>query len=152
MVQTHSRQQGDYVQGTWTQLADGPNAPLYFASAVLQDGRVFVAGREYEDGLNWDLLAVQIYNPVSNFWSVAKLPPGWTNIGDAPSCVLPDGRLIMGSIQTNKTAIYDVTNNTWVAAGDKQNASSSEETWTLLPDETISAWIASASPMPKNMS
>jgi hypothetical protein len=128
---------GDYVQGTWSALADAPTAPLYFSSAVLRDGRVFVAGGEYQDGLNWDLLAVQIYNPVTDVWSVASLPPGWTNIGDAPGCVLPDGRVLVGSIFTNRTAIYDPDNNTWVAAADKQNASSSEETWTLLPDETV---------------
>ncbi len=74
---------------------------------------------------------------VSNVWSVASVPPGWTKIGDAPSCVLPDGRVLVGSIRTNKTAIYDPDNNRWVTAGDKTNASSREETWTLLPDETI---------------
>ena len=31
---------GDYRNGTWRQLADGPNAPLYFACSVLADGRV----------------------------------------------------------------------------------------------------------------
>jgi Galactose oxidase, central domain len=129
--------QGSYINGTWSALASAPNSPLYFASAVLDDGRVFVAGGEYDDGLNWDLLAVQLYNPVSNTWSVASLPPGWTNIGDAPSCVLPDGRVLLGSIGTNKTAIYDPNNNTWVAAAEKKNPSSSEETWTLLPDQSI---------------
>jgi hypothetical protein len=128
---------GSYINGTWSDLGSAPNSPLYFASAVLGNGRVFVAGGEYDDGLNWDLLAAQVFNPVSNIWSIASLPPGWTNIGDAPSCVLPDGRLLLGSILTNKTAIYDPTNNTWIAAADKQNPSSSEETWTLLPDETI---------------
>lgn len=129
--------QGNYIKGTWSALATAPNSPLYFSSAVLDDGRVFVAGGEYDDGLNWDLLAVHLYNPVSNIWSAASLPPGWTNIGDAPSCVLPDGRIMLGSIATNKTAIYNPNNNTWVAAADKKNPSSSEETWTLLPDETI---------------
>ena len=103
----------------------------------MKDGRVFVAGGEYDDGLNWDLLAAQVYNPVSNIWSVASVPPGWSNIGDAPSCMLPDGPLLVGSIGTNQTAIYDPNNNTWVPAANKQNPSSSEETWTLLPDESI---------------
>jgi hypothetical protein len=128
---------GSYRHGTWSTLASGPNAPLYFSSAVLADGRVFVAGGEYEDGITWDLLAAQVYNPQSNFWSIASLPPGWTNIGDAPSCVLPDGRLLVGSITSNQTAIYDVSNNTWRRAADKVNGSSSEETWTLLPDQTV---------------
>ena len=128
---------GSYIHGTWSALAHAPNSPLFFASAVLKNGRVFVAGGEYDDGLNWDLLAAQIYNPVSNIWSVASVPPGWSNIGDAPCCMLPDGRLLLGSIGTNRTAIYDPDNNTWVLAANKQNPSSSEETWTLLPDETI---------------
>lgn len=128
---------GSYVHGRWSALALAPNAPLYYASAVLRDGRVFVAGGEYDDGLNWDLLAAQLYNPVSNTWSVATVPAGWTHIGDAPCCMLPDGRLLVGSIETNKTAIYDPDSNTWTPAADKKNPSSSEETWTLLPDESI---------------
>jgi hypothetical protein len=130
---------GSYRNGTWSPLASGPNAPLYFASAVLPDGRVFVAGGEYEDGISWDLLATEVYNPQSNFWSIASLPAGWTNMGDAPSCMLPDGRLLVGSIMNNQTAIYDLSNNTWRNAAAKVNSSSSEETWTLLPDETILA-------------
>jgi hypothetical protein len=130
---------GSYRNGTWSTLASGPNRPLYFASAVMANGRVFVAGGEYEDGITWDLLAAQVYNPESNFWSLASLPPGWSNIGDAPTCVLPDGRLLVGAIMNNHTAIYDVNNNTWRAAGAKTNFSSTEETWTLLPDQTVLA-------------
>lgn len=65
---------GSYINGNWSALSDAPNAPLYFASAVLPNGRVFVAGGEYEDGLNWDLLAAQVYNPQSDLWSIASLP------------------------------------------------------------------------------
>ena len=87
--------QGDYVNGTWQSLASMPanapttqngptDAPLYYASAVLKDGRVFVAGGEYN--VNYasgvDLLAVEIYDPVSDSWSSLPNPPGWTNIGD----------------------------------------------------------------------
>ena len=49
---------GNYVNGTWHAMTplpanaplpqNGPvDAPLYYASAVLKDGRVFVAGGEY---------------------------------------------------------------------------------------------------------
>jgi hypothetical protein len=130
---------GSYINGTWSQLADGPTAPLYFASDVLTNGRVFVAGGEYQDGMQWDILAAQVYNPGSDVWSIADVPPGWPNLGDAPSCMLPDGRILVGSINTNHAAIYDPNNNTWTPAADKVNPSSSEETWTLLPDETILA-------------
>jgi hypothetical protein len=128
---------GDYVNGTWRQLANSPNAPMYYASAVLADGRVFVAGGEYDNCGRADLYAAQIYDPVWNRWTSIPLPPDWTKIGDAPSCMLPDGRILVGSIEAgNKTAIYDPASNSWTPAASKA-ASGSEETWTLLSDETV---------------
>ena len=50
---------GSYVQGAWTPLAPSPNAPLYYASAVLADGRVFVAGGEYNNCVPADLLTAR---------------------------------------------------------------------------------------------
>ena len=43
---------GDYAKGTWTQVATMPSGygPLYFASAVLPDGRYIVEGGEYNNG------------------------------------------------------------------------------------------------------
>jgi hypothetical protein len=128
---------GNYVNGTWSALANGPNAPLYFASAVLRDGRVFVAGGEYNNGAQVELLAAEIYNPLTNTWTSVGTPAGWTAIGDASSCVLPDGRVILGYIFDQRFAIYDPVANAWTAAANKNNTSSSEETWTLLPDQTI---------------
>lgn len=127
---------GNYVNGTWSAVAKGLNSPLYYASAVLRDGRVFTAGGEYNAGVNVDLLAAQIYDPVNNTWTAISTPAGWTNIGDAPSCVLPDGRVLMGAIFGTQTAIYDPVANSWSAAANKGD-SSSEETWTLLPDESV---------------
>jgi len=128
---------GNYVNGTWTQLANSPNAPMYYASAVLADGRVFVAGGEYNNCGRADLYAAQIYDPIWNHWTSIPLPPGWTKIGDAPSCMLPDGRILVGSIEAgNKTAIYDPVANSWTASASKA-ATGSEETWTLLGDETV---------------
>src|SRR3954449_7032098 len=56
---------GNFVNGTWSALADSPNGPLYYASAVLRSGKVIVAGGEYEEtqGQVW-LNAVEIYDPV----------------------------------------------------------------------------------------
>ena len=137
---------GDYIAGTWNSLAAGPNAPLYYASAVLKDGRVFVAGGEYNGTADTaDLLAAEIYDPVKDVWITIGTPSGWTEIGDAPSCVLPDGRLLVGSIEGLKTAIYDPVTNSWASAGDKGD-SSSEETFTLLPDATVLSVQCSNSP------
>jgi len=126
---------GDYINGSWSPLSPMKNTREYFASAVLSDGRVFVAGGEYSDG-GGDLKAAEIYDPVWDMWTSLPTPAGWTNIGDAPCCVLPDGRLLLGNIFTNETSIYDPVSNTWTAAAHKHDTSS-EETWTLLPDETI---------------
>ncbi len=127
---------GSYINGTWSQLVPMRNAPLYFASAVLADGRVFVAGGEYNFGQSVDLLAADIYDPVANTWTILSTPAGWATIGDAPCCVFPDSRVMIGSIVDTRTAIYDPVANTWTAGANKHDQSS-EETWTLLPDGTI---------------
>src|SRR5215813_12378551 len=38
---------GDYVNGTWTQIASSTDSRMFMGSTVLRDGRVFVAGGEY---------------------------------------------------------------------------------------------------------
>lgn len=150
---------GDYVKGSWSSISSLPNnsvipksnggptnAPLYFASAVLGDGTVFVAGGEYNSGIkNSDILAAQIYDPVSDSWTTLKAPTGWTEIGDAPSCVLPNGKLLLGSITSTSTAIYDPKLQTWTAGANKGD-NSGEETFTLLPDNTVLTVQCSNSP------
>src|SRR5690349_20016893 len=43
---------GSYINGTWTTLASMHYDRLYYASDVLKDGRVFIAGAEYGSGTN----------------------------------------------------------------------------------------------------
>lgn len=135
---------GSYVDGAWSALAAGPNSPTYYASAIMRDGRVFFAGGEYNGGAQVDLDAAQIYDPVANTWTTIATP-GWGWVGDAPACTLADGRIIMGSINDTRTAIYDPATNTWVAGPNKHDKSS-EETWTLLPDGTVLSAEVTASP------
>ncbi len=126
---------GDYINGTWTPLAPMHNTRLYYASAVLRDGRVIVCGGEYSNAGS-ETNKCEIYNPVSNTWTVIAPPAGWTQVGDAASCLLPDGRLLIGNLSGVKTAIYDPVAGTW-SAGPNKGASASEETWTLLGDQTV---------------
>jgi hypothetical protein len=127
---------GDYTNGTWTTLASSTEAPLYYASGMLRDGRVIYSGGEY-DGFSMVFLSTsEIYDPVANTWTLVAAPPGWTAIGDSPGCVLPDGRWFVGRINTRQTAIYDPTVGTWTAAANKIN-NVSEEGWSLLPDGSI---------------
>jgi len=138
---------GDYVKGTWQAMTalpanaplaqNGPvDAPLYYASAVLKDSRVFVAGGEYNVVSQVDLLTAQIYDPVADSWSSVPTPPGWSNIGDAPCCVLPDGKVLLGDINSTRTAIFDPIARSWSPGGNKDD-NSSEESWTLLPNHTV---------------
>ena len=126
---------GSYINGTWTPLAPMLNTRLYYASAVLRDGRVIVCGGEYSNAGS-ETNKCEIYDPVTDTWTALAPPAGWTNIGDAAACLLPDGRLIMGYYQGVKTAIYDPIAGSWSAGPDKGD-SASEETWTLLPDGTV---------------
>ncbi len=126
---------GKYIDGTWTPLAPMHHTRLYYASAVLRDGRVFVAGGEYSDA-GADTNTAEIYNPVLDVWTVIAGPPGWTHIGDAVCCVLPNGDVIIGNLGDTRTAVYHPVTNTW-SAGPIKSDRSSEETWTLLPDGTI---------------
>ncbi len=82
---------GNYITGTCSPLANVPNRPLYFASAVLPDGRVFVAGGEFNNGVSVDLPAAEIYDPQTNAWTSLPNPPEWTTIGDVFCCVFPMG-------------------------------------------------------------
>ncbi|HEX5348464.1 MAG TPA: kelch repeat-containing protein [Pseudonocardiaceae bacterium] len=125
---------GSYLHGTWSALANMHNSRLYYASAVLRDGRVVVAGGEYSDA-GGDTDKAEIYDPVANTWtSIGN--PGWGQIGDAAACLLADGRLLVGNLTDSRTAIYDPVANTWTATGNMA-ARSNEETWTLLPDGSV---------------
>src|SRR5579862_1152349 len=70
---------GSYVNGTWTQVASlQPGyVPLYFAGAVLADGRLVITGGEYNDDEFAFSNMGSIYDPVQNAWTVLKPPKGW---------------------------------------------------------------------------
>ena len=135
---------GGYLDGAWAALAPMHHSRLYYASAVLADGRVFVAGGEYSDAGS-ETTTAEIYDPKSNSWMEIAAPAGWNRIGDAPCTVLPDGRVLVGQIDDARTAIYDAVANTWTPAANKGDASS-EESWVLMPDGTILVAQCSAHP------
>ena len=122
---------GSYKDGTWAPIAPMSIWRRYYASAVLASGKVLVAGGE--DAPTGDTNVCEIYDPVQDSWTLVPPPPGWANIGDAPCAVLPDGRVLVGDINSTRTVIYDPVANTWFGTGTKGDVSS-EETWTLLRD------------------
>ena len=126
---------GSYENGVWSQLADMQFTRMYYASGVFKDGRIIVSGGEYSNAGN-DTNNTQIYDPGNNNWVDVIPPVGWANIGDASSCILPDGRLMIGSMATPQCTIYNPENGFWIPAANKA-VRPNEETWILLPDNTI---------------
>jgi hypothetical protein len=132
---------GSYVNGTWSQLASMPAGytPLYYASAVLADGRVVVEGGEYNGGSTgvWTTLGA-IYNPATNAWTSIIPPTGWTLIGDSQSVVLPDGTFMLANIISTKTALLNASTLTWtILPGTGKTGAHDEEGWNLLPNGKI---------------
>src|SRR4051812_43707188 len=97
---------GSYVGGTWTTTASMITPRKYYASNVLQDGRVFVLGGEYSGfagSLNYSNKG-EIYDPVANTWTAIPNYPA-TIFGDDPSALLPDGRVLAGFLSGPQTFI-----------------------------------------------
>jgi hypothetical protein len=125
---------GSYINGTWSSLQDMSFWRRYYALGVLKDGRVFICGGE-QSGDTGDSKKGEIYDPVLDKWTPIALPP-WTQVGDAASTVLPNGKVMIGALQTGDCIIYDPSADSWSATG-SQSGRTNEETWVLLPDDTI---------------
>jgi hypothetical protein len=146
---------GSYINGTWSTRATMPTgySPLYYASAVLPDGRLVTVGGEYNNNAEEETNLGAIYNPQTNKWTSITAPTGWTHIGDAASVVLPNGTFMIGNCGvagtecTNQTyqAQLNATTLTWtiIGAGNGKADQNSEEGWELLPSGdvlTVDVW------------
>ncbi|MEY2427378.1 MAG: hypothetical protein QOJ40_263 [Verrucomicrobiota bacterium] len=123
---------GHYANGTWTTLRSMNDTRLFFASQLLKDGRLFVAGGEYGTGTS----AAEIYDPLVNTWT--SLPNPGHRFSDANSEILSDGRVLVALVETDlrHTLIYDPGANTW-SAGPTCNGIHNESAWVKLPDDSI---------------
>ena len=133
---------GSYLNGSWTQLAGmlSNYKPLYFASAVLPDGRLLVEGGEYNNlQAVWTNMGA-IYDPLTNVWTNVNPPAGWNNIGDSPALVQPDGVFMLGQggISSKKQVLFNASNLTWTAVNATGKSDTfSEEGFGLLPDGRV---------------
>ena len=128
---------GSYVKGSWSALAPMKNTRLYYGSAVLADGQVLVTGGEVSDA-GAETNRCERYDPITDIWSKVEPPPGWDHIGDGVCTVLPDGRYITANPYDQRTAIYDPAADSW-SDGPTMLGRSDEESWVLMPDETVVA-------------
>jgi hypothetical protein len=135
---------GSYVNGKWTTNAPMKYSRQFYTSAVLRDGRVFVAGGENGSGSN----TAEIYDPRLNSWTEIPVPAGLicTNCGspgfsDSASVILPNGNVMIAPVQPaisnpNGTVIYSPTLNSF-SPGPACINSQNEATWVKLPDDSI---------------
>jgi hypothetical protein len=132
---------GSYTNGSWGAMAQSMlnTNRLYFGSALLPNGNVFVVGGEYSTlGYYQNLTNTsETYDPMTDTWGYnANFPAG--NFGDDPVMVLPNGNVLAGYVFGPQTYIYNPSLNTWTNGPNKfYNDSSDEETWTRLPNGNI---------------
>jgi hypothetical protein len=137
---------GSYVNGTWTQLASLASnyGPLFFASAVLPDGRVIVEGGEQNFAQYVWTNKGAIYDPLRNVWTPMNPPSGWGSIGDAQSAVLANGTFMMANCCTSQAALLNASTLTWTPTSSGKFDENDEEGWTLLPGGkvlTVDAYV-----------
>ena len=126
---------GSYVNGTWTTLTSMADTRLYYSSAVLRDGRVFVAGGEYGTGT----ANAEIYDPQSNIWT--QLPPSGQSFSDSICKVIANGNVLIAPVVpsvSGGTVLFNPAGNSW-AVGPRlfRGTWQDEASWVKLPDDSI---------------
>ncbi len=139
---------GSYLSGSWSGALNMTNTRQFFASGVLRDGRVFAVGGEVSDAapVSGFTPLGEIFDPQSNQWTPLNKPASfnWIN-GDVSACILADGRVLMGDLNSNRTAIWDPRYDDWSEAGlgfgavinPSKIGKIDEETWVLLQDGSV---------------
>ena len=146
---------GSYVNGTWSQLAslESTYGPLFFASAVLLDGRLIIEGGEQNFAQYVWTNKGAIYDPIGNVWTPMNPPSGWSRIGDAQSAVLSNGTFMVANCCSTQQALLNATTLTWTPTGSGKFDENDEEGWTLLPGGkvlTVDAYVNIGDPNGKN--
>jgi hypothetical protein len=130
---------GSYVNGAWSQVASLASnyGPLFFASAVLPDGRLIVEGGEQNfSQYVWTNMGA-IYDPLANVWTPMNPPSGWSSIGDASSVVLTNGTFMLANCCSEQQALLNASTLTWTSTGAGKFDENDEEGWTLLPGGNV---------------
>ncbi len=135
---------GNYVNGTWTQVASMPSDynPEYYASAVLADGRLIVEGGEYNQGSQQETNKGAIFDPTVDpplgQWMPVSPPSGWAHIGDASGVLLANDQFLIGDAYASTAeALLDPVTLTWTPTGAGKADLSTEEGFALLPSGDV---------------
>ncbi len=145
---------GHYVLGEWSDIAPMHDPRLFYASQVLTNGRLFVAGGEYGSGGP----RAEIYDPLADAWTQINPPTslldptqlspdlpasfhgGLQAFLDAESKLLPDGRVLVAPVGpkiSGGTLIYNAVSNSWANGSTPRGGNQDEASWVKLPDDSI---------------
>ena len=129
--------QGHYLNGTWGTLSKMIDARDYYASQVLTNGSVLVAGGEYGDAAAGH--SAEVYNPVANSWTATPL--AGVGLSDAESIMLPNGDVMVEPVgfydgSGAYTFLYNPSANQW-SPGPVDLVYQDESTWVKLPDGSV---------------
>jgi hypothetical protein len=151
---------GSYINGSWTNLAPMKYTRQFYSSAVLRDGRVFVAGSEIV-AANPGGNKAEVYDPRNDLWTEIPVPPGLicTNCGgpgfsDSGCVILPNGNVMIAPVQPavgNGTVIFNPTSSS-LSQGPAYTNNQNEATWVKLPDDSILTIDATQNTNPPNSS
>ena len=142
---------GSYINGSWSTLSPmNSGNRQYHSSAVLRDGRVFVAGAELGPGWN----SAEVYDRVNNNWTYVSIPNGLitpnnvvnaagdntAGFSDSECVILPDGTVMVApvfpAITNNATVIYNPATGA-ITAGPVALGGQNETSWVKLPDDSV---------------
>ena len=131
---------GHYYDGTWTSdINPMTYSRTYFASDILQNGKVFVAGGELSgsssaNGTAW----VEIYDPVANSWTDYG-PAYFGGMADAESVVLKNGQVLVNPQASSgygaDTFVFNPADGSFTAKAPLNSLS--ESCWVKMPDDSI---------------
>jgi len=141
---------GSYANGTWSTFTPMNFARLDFASAMLTNGNLFVAGGEYAEGTT----NAEIYNAANNSWNQLNIPDGIITTDNQPypsgqnsagfsdcnSVLLPNGQVLLTPVfpaTAGDTAIYDPASGSWTSQALVRGYDEDEASWVKLPDDSI---------------
>ncbi len=126
---------GSYLNGTWSQIASMHDGRDAYATQVLTDGRVFVAGGESGGGAS----SAEVYVPLLDSWTLCQGSGSF--FSDSISDFLPNGDVLIapvGNTEGVETLIYNPGSDIWIVGPQLYRGYYEDEaSWVKLPDNSI---------------